>query len=208
MHSLTTAKLDDEALMRRVQANDHAAFAELYDRHAVQAFSVARSVCRDTRRAEDAVQEGFLSVWRSRARYRRGQGSVRAWTMMIVRNRAIDSYRNVSARPQEVAHPVDGEISDTVSSSPSDEVIARAESDTLRTAVSSLPEPQAEAITLAFYGGLSHSEIAAQLELPPGTVKGRMRLGLEKLRTLIDDEGSRVQPDSSEPRLPRAHATD
>ena len=188
MQPLSTAKQDDETLMHRVQANDQAAFAELYDRHAVQAFRVARSVCRDTRRAEDAVQEGFLSVWRSRAQYRRGQGSVRAWTMMIIRNRAIDSYRNALARPQEVAHPADREIIDTASGSPSDEVIARSESDTLRTALQRLPEPQAEAITLAFYGGLSHSEIAAQLKLPPGTVKGRMRLGLEKLRNLIEAE--------------------
>jgi RNA polymerase sigma-70 factor (ECF subfamily) len=182
-----TARQDDEALMRRVQANDQAAFAELYDRHAALAFRVARSVCRDARRAEDAVQEGFLSVWRSRAAYRRGQGSVKAWTMRIVRNRAIDSYRKVSARPQEVEHPTNGEIADTGSDSPSDELIARSESDTLRTAVLRLPEAQAEAITLAFYGGLSHSEIAAQLELPPGTVKGRMRLGLEKLRDLMED---------------------
>ena len=187
MRALSTARQDDETLMRRVQANDQAAFAELYDRHAALALRVAGSVCRDTRRAEDAVQEGFLSVWRSRARYRRGQGSVQAWTMMIVRNRAIDSYRSVSARPQEVAHPTNREISDPAFDSPSDEVIARSESDTLRTAVLRLPEPQAEAITLAFYGGLSHSEIAAQLELPPGTVKGRMRLGLKKLRDLMGD---------------------
>ena len=192
VQSLLTARQDDEVLMRRVQADDQAAFAELYDRHASLAFRVARSVCRDVRRAEDAVQEGFMSVWRSRARYRHGQGSVQAWTMMIVRNMAIDSYRNVSARPQEVTHPTDLEIADTVSDSPSDVVIARSESDALRTAVLRLPEPQAEAITLAFFGGLSHSEIAAQLELPTGTVKGRMRLGLEKLRDLIDSDDRSV----------------
>lgn len=184
MQPLLTARQDDETLMRRVQGNDQAAFAELYDRHATKAFRVARSVCRDARQAEDVVQEAFLSVWRSRAGYRLGHGSVQAWTMMIVRNRAIDSYRKISARPQEVEHPTNREITDAASDSPSI-VIASSESDALRIAVLRLPEPQAEAITLAFYGGLSHSEIAAQLELPAGTVKGRMRLGLEKLRVLL-----------------------
>lgn len=184
---------DDEALMARVQAHDQVAFAELYDRHSVQAFQVARSVCGDTRRAEDAVQEGFLSVWRSRDQYRRGKGSVRAWTMTVVRNRAIDSYRSVSARPHERLDSVSQEVTDTVSASPLEEVVARSEGDALRAAIRTLPEPQAEAITLAFYGGLSYSEIAKQLKLPGGTVKGRMRLGLRKLRHLIEEE-SRVDP--------------
>jgi RNA polymerase sigma-70 factor (ECF subfamily) len=188
---LATARQDDEALMIRVQAHDQVAFAELYDRHSVQAFQVARSVCGDTRRAEDAVQEGFLSLWRSRAQYRQGRGSVRAWAMTVVRNRAIDSYRNVSARPHERLDSVSREVADTVSASPLEEVVARSEADALKSAIRRLPEPQAEAVALAFYGGLSYSEIATQLKLPDGTVKGRMRLGLRKLRDIVEEEGTR-----------------
>ena len=180
---------DDEALMVRVQADDDLAFAELYDRHAPRALQVARTICRDTRRAEEAVQEGFLSIWRSRGRYEPARGSFQAWSMMMVRSRAIDSYRARSVRPPEQPDLLSGEGTEAVGASPSDEVIARSEGDALRTCLDQLPEAQAEVITLAFFGGLSHSEIATRLHLPPGTVKGRMRLGLEKLRDLVKPPG-------------------
>jgi RNA polymerase sigma-70 factor (ECF subfamily) len=147
----------DDALMARAQANDTAAFARLYDRHATRAFRVARAICRDIGSAEDAVQEGFLAIWRSRVTYQPGAGSFQAWAMKVVKNRALDSVRSA-------------------------EVLARSERDALLVSLRQLPEAQAEVIVLAFYGELSHSEIAAQLDLPAGTIKGRMRLGLEKLR--------------------------
>ena len=170
----------DEHLMDRVQADDTAAFGELYDRHASRAFRVAQSVCRDAGRAEDAVQEGFLSIWRSRSSYRSGQGSFKAWAMQVTRNRAIDSIRREKSRvalAELEADPVD-----STAATVSDRVVARSEGDALREALLRLPDVQSEVITLAFFGQLSHSEIAARLSLPPGTVKGRIRLGLEKLR--------------------------
>ena len=169
--------------MRAVQANDPRAFGELYDRYSARAWHVARAVCHDASRAEDAVQEGFLAVWRSHGSYRSELGSVQGWVMTIVRNRAIDVARRESAghRPQ-LRRPSSPSLDAAGDGSPSDEVIARSEADALRDRLAQLPVAQAQVIALAYYGQLSHSEIAARLSLPPGTVKGRMRLGMEKLR--------------------------
>ncbi len=185
MHSaLTDKKQTDEILMRRVQADDTEAFAQLYDRHARRALSVAQAICRDIGRAEDAVQEGFLAIWRSRKTYRAGDGSFQAWSLRIVQNRAIDSYRNAASRPpsQLREHEKKSPDADTSTVSVEDRVVAQSEGEALLASLQELPAAQAEVIGLAFFGELSHSEIAAQLDLPPGTVKGRMRLGLEKLR--------------------------
>jgi RNA polymerase sigma-70 factor, ECF subfamily len=187
----------DEELMARTQADDTEAFARLYDRHATRAFRVARAICSDTSRAEDVVQEGFLAIWRNRASFRPQTGNFQAWSMKIVRNRAIDSYRRAASRPPMQKGDWDrGEPPDIGSSSvsPQDEVMARSESEALLASLRRLPEAQAEVIVLAFYGELTHSEIAAQLGLPAGTVKGRMRLGLEKLRAEMSDPGERDSP--------------
>ena len=168
--------------MRRVQADDPRAFGELYDRHAGRAWSVARAICHDAGRAEDAVQEGFLAVWRTQDSYRSERGSVQGWLLAIVRNRAIDAARREAAshRPPLARHePFEEEAAGC---STADEVIARSQADALRGRLAELPEAQAQVIALAYYGELSHAEIAARLGLPTGTVKGRMRLGLQKLR--------------------------
>lgn len=192
----------DEALMRRVQRDETAAFEVLYDRHSGQALGVARSVCFDAGRAEDAVQESFLSIWRSRERYRPEAGSFRAWAMTIVKHRAIDSGRTAASRPQLAE--IQSELPDTATASAADEVVARDQANMLRRSLQGLPDGQSEVIALAFFGELSHSEIASQLGLPLGTVKGRMRLGLEKLRTRMEtDERSPAQADDSRHRAPR-----
>ena len=167
----------DVVLMRRVQGDDTQAFELLYDRYASRALRTARAVCRDAGRAEDVVQESFLYVWRNRTRFRR-TGSFQGWIQLVVRHRAIDSCRHEATRPP-VAE-AKGDRSASVSSVPA-EVIARDEAENLRASLARLPEAQAEVIALAFFEQLSHSEIARLLELPPGTVKGRMRHGLEKL---------------------------
>jgi RNA polymerase sigma-70 factor (ECF subfamily) len=182
--ALKNKEQTDEELMIRAQAGDTDAFAELYDRHAERAFRVARTICRDLGRAEDAVQEGFLAIWRSRNAFRPDAGSFQAWSMQIVKNRAIDSFRTAVVRPPSQIGDTDSDRpqADVDAVTPQEETIARSERDQLLESLRRLPEAQAEVIVLAFYGELSHSEIAAQLDLPPGTVKGRMRLGLEKLR--------------------------
>ncbi|HET7510622.1 MAG TPA: sigma factor [Solirubrobacterales bacterium] len=151
MAALKESEQTDEALMARAQAGDTDAFAQLYDSYSERALRIARAICRDQGRAEKAVQEGFLAIWRSRADFRPGPDSFLAWSMKIVKHRAI-------------------------------EAVAQSEHEGLIASLRQLPEAQAEVIVLAFFGELSHSEIAALLDLPSGTVKGRMRLGLEKLR--------------------------
>lgn len=172
--------------MRSVQAGDTDAFGELYDRHVTRALRVARSVGHQSARAEDAVQEGFLSIWRSRASYRPWTGSFQAWAMTTIRHRAVDSIRSdrAGARP-ELTDASEG-VPDSASASLQDEAITRSEGHALRGTLRQLPDAQAEVIALAFFGGLSHSEITAHLSLPEGTVKGRMRLGLKKLRTEME----------------------
>lgn len=181
----------DEALMARVQNGDTDAFGQLYDRYAERALRIAAAICRDRSRAEDAVQEGFLAIWRSRDRYQPGAGSFRAWSMRIVKNRAIDSSRQLAARPQTQTSDLraDRPQADPDPTTPQDEALASGERRELLGLLRRLPAEQAEVIVLAFYGEMSHSEIAARLDLPPGTVKGRMRLGLEKLRREIDAPG-------------------
>lgn len=185
----------DETLMKRVQDDNVEAFEQLYDRHAVRAFRVARSVCDCTARAEDAVQEGFLSVWRSRTHYRPESGSFQGWSMKIIRNRAIDAMRSEATRRRHLGADDSEHLASGRATAPralEDHVVARSEGDALRAALLRLPEAQAEVIALAFYGELSHTEIATQLSLPRGTVKGRMRLGLEKLRRQLDRDEAGV----------------
>jgi RNA polymerase sigma-70 factor, ECF subfamily len=178
----------DETLMRCTKTGDASAFAELYGRHGERAFRVARAVCRDRGQAEDAVQEGFLAIWGSRASYREGAAGFQAWAMKIVHNRAVDSTRSAAARPRlpPAKENLDRQAKlDHVSTQ--DLAISEGERVAVMTSLRLLPNAQSEVIVLAFYGELSHSEIAARLDLPTGTVKGRMRLGLKKLRREMED---------------------
>ncbi len=177
---------DDARLMERVQAGRVDAFEELYYRYGDRAYRIARSICFDAGRAEDAVQEAFLSVWRSRAKYRSQRGTVAAWLLSVVRHRAIDEQRRNDRRAAQRAddeqlddHPAGDDVAHRV--------VERAEARRLHKLLARLPDAQQEVITLAFYGQLTHTEIGEQLGLPPGTVKGRMRLGLHKLRNDISD---------------------
>ena len=183
--SLTSLARDDGELMAEATAGSAEAFGELFDRYGDRAYRVALAVCHDDGRAQDAVQEGFLSVWRSRDSYRPQRGTVAAWLLTVVRHRAIDIARSNgrhSARRdsddqlEARAAPVDV----------TESVIKRDDADRLQASLALLPDAQAEVITLAFYGQLSHTEIATQLCLPAGTVKGRMRLGLHRLRAALD----------------------
>ena len=172
----------DDELMRRTQANDVAAFEQLYDRYGALAHRVARAVCHDRHRAEEAVQDGFLSIWRSKSYYSPDRGTFKSWSTSVVRNRAIDFNRREATHRRNALADADRAATSPPSGSAEDQALARDFADTLRASVGRLPDAQAEVITLAFYGELTHVEIAQRLALPEGTVKGRMRLGLEKLR--------------------------
>ncbi len=182
--------ISDEDLMHEVQQDRSSAFELLFDRHAPRALGLARRIARDAGRAEDVVQESFFEIWQTRHAFEVERGSFRAWAMTIVRRRAIDRVRSEKSRPpltQGRSVPDDdGSISVL------DVVVAKDNAGALHALVSELPRIQIEVIALAFYGGLTHAEIAARLHLPLGTVKSRIRLGLEKLRGKM--EAAQVSP--------------
>jgi RNA polymerase sigma-70 factor, ECF subfamily len=171
--------------MSEIAAGSVEAFADLYHRYCDQAYRIALSVCRDDSRADDAVQDGFVSAWKSCRSYRRRQGTVSAWLLTVVRHRAIDLMR------RDQKHDIHRTGEDELTHLPArDDVpemaINRDAAHRLHASLALLPDAQQEVIALAFYGELSHTEIAVQLGLPAGTIKGRMRLGLQKLRGEIE----------------------
>jgi RNA polymerase sigma-70 factor (ECF subfamily) len=168
--------------MQLVRRGDARAFEAVYDRHAGAAFSVAYRMVGRGNVAEDVVQEAFLSIWRSGARYERARGSVRTWVLGIVHHRAIDQLRRTSVHAKRRASDEGIEERVEAPERTDIEVARREEADTIRSAMDSLPAEQSHVIELAYFGGFTHTEIAEMLETPVGTVKGRMRLGLEKLR--------------------------
>lgn len=184
--TLVSAKPTDAALMQELQAGGRCALGELYVRFSSRAYRTAFSVCHDRDCAQDAVQDAFVSIWSSRMTYQPARGPVARWAMTIVRHRAIYLARRQSATAalHEGQTWVEGQpAQDDVPS----EFDARAEADHLTLLLARLPPAQREVIRLAFFDGLTHKEIARRLALPPGTVKGRMRLGLRKLRSELSD---------------------
>jgi RNA polymerase sigma-70 factor (ECF subfamily) len=179
-------RLGDEDLMTLVDRKDPDAFEVFYDRHGGAAYSLAYRIAGDPGLAEDVTQEAFLSIWRSRVRFDPARGSVRAWALGIVRNRAIDALRR-SARPVPKLDLDDEAVLEAQASGErtESEAIRRETASHLRRALGLLPREQSQVIELAYFGGFTHSEIAEMLGAPIGTIKGRMRLGLEKIRATL-----------------------
>lgn len=181
------AVLADEELMQLVYRGHADAFEVVYDRHADAAFSLAYRVCGQRQLAEDVVQEAFLALWRSGARYDRARASVRTWVLSIVHNRAIDALRRHATHDRRrvsdegIEERVAGDERTDI------EVARRDEAREVRQALLQLPAEQSRVIELAYFGGLTHVEIASMLDTPVGTVKGRMRLGLAKMRMTMGD---------------------
>ena len=176
-------RLADEDLMPLIGAKDPEAFAVFYDRHGGVAYSLAYRIVGEPGAAEDVTQEAFISVWRSGARFDRARGSVRSWMLSIVRNRAIDSLRAGAGKAPKLTFDDDAVLEQRPAEELTDEEAMRHETATeVRGALGQLPGDQSKVIELAYYGGFSQSEIAAMLGVPLGTVKGRMRLGMEKIR--------------------------
>jgi RNA polymerase sigma-70 factor (ECF subfamily) len=182
-------QLADEDLMERVRESDASAFGVIYDRHSTAAFSLAYRMVGKRNQAEDVVQEAFLSLWRASARYDASRGSVRTWVLGIVHNRAIDALRRATvhdkrrASDEGLAERLDGGLRTDA------EAARREECATVREALRALPPEQTQVIELAYFGGFTHTEIAEMLDTPVGTVKGRMRLGLGKMRERLGEEG-------------------
>jgi RNA polymerase sigma-70 factor (ECF subfamily) len=175
-------KLADEELMELVCRNEAVAFEVVTERHIDAAFSLAYRMIGRRALAEDVVQEALLSLWRTGARYDRSRGSVRNWILGITHHRAVDALRRDGARTSKnVSDEGLGERLEAPERTDT-EAVRRDEAREVHGALGELPAEQTQVIELAYFGGFTHTEIAAMLDLPIGTVKGRMRLGLEKMR--------------------------
>ena len=181
--------LADEDLMHLVARADPQAFEVLYERHAGAAFSLAYRMVGTRNVAEDVVQEAFLNLWRSGPRYERARGSVRTWVLGIVHHRAIDALRRSTVHDRRRTSDEGIEERLEAPQRTDAEAARRQEARSVREAMSTLPPEQCQVIELAYFGGFSHSEIAELLGAPIGTVKGRMRLGLEKMRGALVGPG-------------------
>ncbi len=176
----------DRECMSRVRAGDHAALSVLYDRHTPLLYSLALRIVRRAGDAEDVVQETWLQVWRSAATWDLSRGSVAGWLVTIVRSRAIDRYRSLASRlhAESAVEPLAVSAPDE----PGMLVESRQRHQKVSEALGALPEPQRDSLELAYFGGLSQSEIADRLGAPLGTVKSWCRQGLLKLRELVPQE--------------------
>jgi RNA polymerase sigma factor (sigma-70 family) len=186
------AHLSDEALVALVARGDDAALGELYDRVGGIAYGLALRVLRDERLAEDAVQEGFLTVWRSAAAFRAERAKASTWILTLVHRRAVDLVRREDRRRAE---PLTEEMTaaSTAKEATDEAAWLRFERERVQAALQQLPDVQREALELAYYGGFSQSELAERLGVPLGTIKSRMFSGLARLRELLDEsteEGS------------------
>ena len=183
------ARAEDDRLLAQIAAGDRQAFETLYDRYAAIVFGLALRMLGDRSSAEEAVQEIFWRVWQRLGSFDRSRAFA-PWLFGIAHNYCIDELRRRKVRPQPVyeddEHPVLSGIPDE--SDVGDAAIQAEQQRTVRAAIDQLPDEQRQALLLAYYGGLTQQEIAARLGNPLGTVKTRMRLGLQKLRALLEGQ--------------------
>jgi RNA polymerase sigma-70 factor, ECF subfamily len=180
--------LADEDLISFVQARDAQAFAALYDRHSRAAYSLAYRMMGERQAAEDLVQDSFLKVWRASESYRVERGSVRTWLLSIVHNRGIDQIRSTASR-RRTQERVELSAPRSQPSEAFAESWRNSQREQIREALKTLPPEQLKILELAYFSGYTHVEIAELLGLPLGTVKGRMRLGLKKVRDYFGSQG-------------------
>ena len=183
--------LADEDLISLVEASDAEAFATLYDRHSRAAFSLAYRMMGDRQAAEDLAQDAFLKVWRNASSYRAERGSVRTWILSIVHNRGIDQLRSLASR-RRTQDRVEASAPRSQPSEAFAEAWRNSQRDQVREALDTLPPEQLKILELAYFSGYTHVEISKLLGLPLGTVKGRMRLGLKKIRDFFESRGTAV----------------
>jgi RNA polymerase sigma factor (sigma-70 family) len=177
------AHLSDEALVALTARAEQSALAELYDRYGRPAYGLALRVLRDESLAEDAVQDAFLTVWNSAQRFVPERGTASTWILTLVHRRAVDVVRREQRRRADsldaAQEPAAGEVDE--------EAWLRLQRERVQAALRRLPDPQREALELAYYGGFTQSELADRLGQPIGTIKSRMFNGLARLRELLGD---------------------
>ena len=186
------ARLADEDLLVQVARGDERSFEVLYDRHGKVAWSLAFRLLGDREAAEDLVQEAFLAVWKGAAGYSQAKGSVRTWVLSILHHRAVDRLRKGAASRRRQEALEQAAMIEPAAPDAAEVALARVEASEVQSALADVPGDQLEVLRLAYYGGYTHHEIAGMLSLPLGTVKSRMRLGLERVRRNIDPGLARV----------------
>ena len=186
---MAPSSVDDATLLQRVTQGDREAFMELYQRYANLVYSMALRVVRDQQMAEEVAQDVFLKIWQKGALYDPARGRFSSWLLSVTRFTAIDRLRYEKRRPtvedtnEEVAQPRE------LQRLSADHALWE-QGQQLRMLIEALPPEQREVVELAYFGGLTHRELAEQLNLPLGTVKSRLRLGLNKLRAMwFGEEG-------------------
>jgi RNA polymerase sigma-70 factor (ECF subfamily) len=177
------AHLSDEAVVALVARSEESALAELYDRFGRVAYGLALRMLRDPALAEDAVQEGFLNVWRNASRFVPERAKASTWILTLVHRRAIDIVRREDRRRAEALSAAP----EPTSTAADESAWLRLERERVQAALKQLPDPQREAIELAYYGGFTQSELAERLGQPIGTIKSRMFTGLTHLRELLGE---------------------
>lgn len=172
----------DADLIEALAARDLTALSELYDRHGRIAYTLAYRILGEAEAAEDVVQDAFLAAWRGSATFRRERGNARSWLLSIVHHRAVDLLRRRTAFRPAPLEAADNTPSDLDTA---DEAARNLERGTVRAALQTLPDAQRRTIELAYFGGYTQSELAQLMGVPLGTVKGRMRIGLQKMRRVL-----------------------
>ena len=179
------ARDDDAELVRRVSRGDADAFEVFYDRYSPQVFGLALWITRDRRAAEEATQETFLTAWRTASRFDSHRGAVVAWLLAIARNRSIDALRR-EQRHDRRSVPDEGYVERLPAAEDTEaQTLAHDEAGRVRRLLLELPDEQRQVIELAYFTGLSQTEIAARVKVPLGTVKGRQRLALNRLHRAL-----------------------
>ena len=176
----------DGPLLARIADADEAALGELYDRHAGAVHGLLVQMLGRTGEAEEVLQEAFLQAWRQAARFDVERASARGWLLMIARSRALDRLRSTASSSRREREVAQGElVTPSAAPSPASGVEERERREGVRSALGQLPVEQRHCLVLAFFGGLTHSQIAERLDVPLGTVKSRILLGMGKLRGLL-----------------------
>src|SRR5829696_8074364 len=183
--------LADEDLISLVEAADAEGFTTLYDRHSRAAFSLAYRMMGERQAAEDLAQDAFVKVWQSASSYRAERGSVRTWILSIVHNRGIDQIRSHASR-RRTQDKIEASIPRSQPSEAFAQTWRNSQRDQVREALDTLPPEQLKILELAYFSGYTHVEISELLRLPLGTVKGRMRLGLKKIRDYFESRDAAV----------------
>jgi RNA polymerase sigma-70 factor (ECF subfamily) len=178
------ASISDEVIVGRIASGDSGSLGVLYDRYGRLAYGLAFRMLADGTAAEDVVQEAYLAVWRNAATFDPARGAARGWLMTSVRNRCIDILRG-PRRPLKFDEPMEDMLDLRAADDVWETVLQNLQAQDVRKALDNLPDDQRTTIDLAYFGGLTQTQIAAQMRVPLGTVKGRMRLALEKLRELL-----------------------